>query len=241
MLPGDSLHEAAAERTLCFSPPSGPNSEPARSKAGELRGAKRENTPGRARFYGPRGPLRRRVPPLSLAVKGPHTHKSGRSREASVRAPARPPTALTPPVRGGDGRAGAARPHSLGFLAPSLPAGSWWTSTPAPPRSSTARRRRVQHIWRVASGLLDSALRSPAALGKSQSFAPQDSTGAVAEGRDAEGRDSGTRPGTGRAPPRDLLRGLPSITNFPSSSAVSQLSEHSKETELRRGKEAAKA
>lgn len=134
----------------------------------------------------------------------------------------------------------------FGFLAPSLPAGSWWTSTPAPPRSSTARRRRVQHIWRVASGLLDSALRSPAALGKSQSFAPQDSAGAVAEGRDAEGRDaegrdSGTRPDTGRAPPRDLLRGLPSITNFPSSSAVSQLSERSKETELRRGQEAAKA
>lgn len=99
----------------------------------------------------------------------------------------------------------------------------------------------MQHIWRVASGLLDSALRSPAALGKSQSFAPQDTAGTVAEGRDAGGRDSETRPGTGRAPPRDLLRGLPSITNFPSSSAVSQLSEPSKETELRRGKETARA
>lgn len=104
----------------------------------------------------------------------------------------------------------------------------------------------MQHIWRVASGLLDSALRSPAALGKSQSFAPQDTAGTVAEGRDAGGRDAGgrdseTRPGTGRAPPRDLLRGLPSITNFPSSSAVSQLSEPSKETELRRGKETARA
>lgn len=104
----------------------------------------------------------------------------------------------------------------------------------------------MQHIWRVASGLLDSALRSPAALGKSQSFAPQDTAGTVAEGRDTGGRDAGgrdseTRPGTGRAPPRDLLRGLPSITNFPSSSAVSQLSEPSKETELRRGKETARA
>lgn len=149
-----------------------------------------------------------------------------------MRAPGRPPTALTPRVRGGDGRAGAARPHSLGFLAPSLSAGSWWTSTPVPPRSSTARRRRVQHIWRVASGLRDSALRSPGALGKSQNFAPQDSAGSVAEGRDA-----GTRPVTGRAPPRDLPRGFPSISTFPSSSAASQLSEPSKKTELRRGKE----
>ena len=214
-----------AERTLCFSPPSGPNSAPARNKAGELRGAKRENTPGRAHFHGPRGPLRRRVPPLSLSrSKKDRTPTSRAALERSVRAgPGQDAHRThTPSPRRGWPR-GRARPHSLGFLAPSLPAGSWWTSTPAPPRSSTARRRRVQHIWRVASGLLDSALRSPAALGKSQSIAPQDTAGAVAEGRAAGGRDSGTRPGTGRAPPRDLLRGLPSITNFPSSSAVFSL------------------
>ena len=75
-----------AERTLCFSPPSGPNSEPARNKAGELRGAKRENTPGRAHFHGPRGPLRRRVP-LSLSrSKKDRTPTSRAALERSVRA-----------------------------------------------------------------------------------------------------------------------------------------------------------
>lgn len=87
MLPGDSLHEAASGADLVFLAASGSNSEPARNKAGELRGAKRENTPGRARFYGPRGPLRRRVPPLSLSrLKKGRTPTSRAALERSVRA-----------------------------------------------------------------------------------------------------------------------------------------------------------
>lgn len=105
-----------------------------------------------------------------------------------------------------EGRAGSARPHSLGFLAPSLPAGSWCTSTPAAPRSSTTRRPRVQHIWRITSVLGSSALRRPAARGKSQSCGSQGSA--------AGGSDVGTRLDSERAPPRDLLRGLRSIAAF---------------------------
>lgn len=130
----------------------------------------------------------------------------------------------------------------LGFLAPSLPAGSWWTATPAPPRSSTARRPRVQHIWRVASVLRGSALRRPAALGNSQSCAPGGSAERDAGGRDAGGRDAGGRDAAGRdaaaglsaerAPPRDLLRDPRSIAAFPGSTAAPLLSGPSEEKEL---------
>ena len=190
-------------------------------------------------------------PPRTAAASGPRLNplreerRTARPqvgplcREASLLAPTATatPQAPTPaahrthtPSPRREGRAGAARPHSLGFLAPSLPAGSWWTSTPAPPRSSTARRSRVQHIWRVASVLRDSAPQSGAALGKSQSFAP----------RGSAGRDAGTCPDTKRAPPpppRDFLRGLRSITVFPGSTAVPPLSGPSEETELWRRKE----
>lgn len=153
------------------------------------------------------------------------------------RGPGPPPSltrSLAPRAQGGRGPAGAARPHSLGFLAPSLPAGSWCTSTPAPPRSSTARRPRVQHIWRVASVLRSSALRSPGVLGKSQSCVPRGSAvGRDAAGRDAGGgRDAGIGPHAERAPPRDLLRGLCSIAAFPGSRAAPPFSGPSEAMEL---------
>lgn len=161
--------------------------------------------------------------PLAFRA-GRRTHTSGRSGEKRVGARAgagRPPPpaphtrSLTP---------GPARPHSLGFLAPPPPpAGSWCTSTPAPPRSSTARRPRAQHIWRGASLLRSSALRSPGVLGKSQSCAPRGS----AAGRDA----AGGGPHAGRAPPRALLRGLCAIAACPGARAAPPLCAPSEETE----------
>lgn len=145
-------------------------------------------------------------------TEGPRTHNSRHPGEQCQR-PRAP-------------RAGVARAHSLGFLPPSLAAGSWCTSTPAPPRSSTTRRPRVQHIWRITSVFRSSAVRRPGAVGKSQSCGPRVSAGGrVAAGREVGGGgDLAAGRNVERAPPRDLLGGLCSIAAFLGSIAAPPLS-----------------
>ena len=93
----------------------------------------------------------------------------------------------------------------FGFPAPSLPTGSWWASTSAPSRSSTARSCACSTSGASPRSSGTARCGARRRWGKSQSFAP----------RGSAGRDTGTK----HVPLRDLFCDLRSIAFFTGSTS----------------------
>lgn len=193
-----------------------PNSEPWGAQVGWEPGCRNAKTPRLAALL---RPARTAAPsnPHCLAVKGPHTHKSAALGRPCGPWPGRPPHSH-PQCAGGDGRAGAARPHPLGASWRRRPPPATG-STPAPPRPSTASAGACSTSG-VSPGPSDSAAAEPARRrARARPQDPRALSRRPTEGRDAEGRDSGPARTPGVRRPGDLLRGL-LHHHFPWASAV---------------------